>query len=172
VFASAKHSFTCVPQQNIIWHNWLSKETRSLHFTQPYMYFHGCYWFWFSIQTKNHMNKAWQNGTLGRQRQRDTWGLLAIKLSCISKVQSTVSERPYLEKAKQNTAKEDLSLASSVWKHNRTCILHTQSKELNTHVLTPYFTGWRATHIRERFRGWDQCPDEWWELSFLKPLTY
>jgi hypothetical protein len=31
--AFAKHSFTCVPQKNIILHNLLSKETRSFHLT-------------------------------------------------------------------------------------------------------------------------------------------
>jgi hypothetical protein len=30
--ALASHPFTCVAQQNIIWHNWLSKETTSFHF--------------------------------------------------------------------------------------------------------------------------------------------
>ena len=33
--ALARHPFTCVPQQNIIWQNWFSKETRKPHFTLP-----------------------------------------------------------------------------------------------------------------------------------------
>jgi hypothetical protein len=32
VSALARHPFTCVSQQNIIWHNWISKETRSFQF--------------------------------------------------------------------------------------------------------------------------------------------
>ena len=31
--ALAKHPCTCVIQQKVKWHNWLSKETRSFHFT-------------------------------------------------------------------------------------------------------------------------------------------
>ena len=30
--ALSRHSFTCVVQQNIIWHDWLSKETTSFYF--------------------------------------------------------------------------------------------------------------------------------------------
>ena len=29
-----KHSFTCLPQQNTIWHNWFSKEPLGFHFIQ------------------------------------------------------------------------------------------------------------------------------------------
>ena len=32
VSTSGKHSFTCLPQQNTIQHNWLSKEPLSFHF--------------------------------------------------------------------------------------------------------------------------------------------
>ena len=32
VSALGRHLFTCMPQQNIIWYNWLSKQTRSFHF--------------------------------------------------------------------------------------------------------------------------------------------
>ena len=32
VSTSGKHSFTCLPQQNTIWHNWISKEPLSLYF--------------------------------------------------------------------------------------------------------------------------------------------
>ena len=31
--ALAKYPFTCVHRQNIVWHTWLSKDTRSFHFT-------------------------------------------------------------------------------------------------------------------------------------------
>jgi hypothetical protein len=35
VHVLAKHLFTCAPQQNMIWHNWLSNDTRSFQFRGP-----------------------------------------------------------------------------------------------------------------------------------------
>ena len=36
VSTSGKHFFTCLPQQNTIQHNWLSKEPSSFHFTHTH----------------------------------------------------------------------------------------------------------------------------------------